>query len=52
MLHSSLKAIGSLQAPLEGWMNDRHNVIRFLLARFLLMTLMVLAFASLYLTRQ
>ncbi len=37
---------------LEAWMNDRRNVIRFLLARILLMTAMVLAFSFFFLTRQ
>lgn len=45
-------AFGALPAPLEAWMNDRRNVIRFLLARSLLMTAMVLAFHYLYLSRQ
>lgn len=37
---------------LEAWMNDKRNEIRFLLARLLLMTAMVVAFSFLYLTQQ
>jgi hypothetical protein len=33
---------------LDAWMNERRNVIRFLLARVLLMTAMVLAFSVLH----
>ncbi|WP_216904373.1 hypothetical protein [Synechococcus sp. CCY 9618] len=52
MLHPSLRALGALQAPLDAWMNDRRNVIRFLLVRFSLMTVMVLAFGFFYLSRK
>ncbi len=42
----SIRAFGWL----ETWMNNKRNVIRFLLVRFLLMTGMVLAFSVLYLS--
>jgi hypothetical protein len=42
----SIRAFGWLEA----WMNNKRNVIRFLLVRFLLMTGMVLAFSVLYLS--
>ena len=35
---------------LEAWMNNKQNVFRFLLVRFLLMASMVLAFSVLYLS--
>jgi hypothetical protein len=43
----TLQAFGTLEA----WMNDRRNVIRFLLVRVLLMAAMVLAFSFFYLTQ-
>lgn len=43
-LPSALKPFGWLDA----WMSERKNVIRFLLARLLLMTAMVLAFCVLH----
>lgn len=43
----TIKAFGTREA----WMNDRRNVIRFLLARVLLMTAMVLVFSFFYLTQ-
>jgi hypothetical protein len=36
---------------LEEWMNDKRNVIRFLLVRLLMMTAMVVAFSFLYLSQ-
>ncbi|WP_216918648.1 hypothetical protein [Synechococcus sp. CCAP 1479/9] len=47
-LFPTLQASGTLEA----WMSDKRNVIRFLLARILLMTAMVLAFSFFFLTRQ
>jgi hypothetical protein len=47
MFLPSIKAFGSLEA----WMNDKRNVIRFLLVRLLLMTAMVVAFSFLYLSQ-
>ncbi|WP_159819061.1 hypothetical protein [Cyanobium sp. Copco_Reservoir_LC18] len=47
MFLPATKAYGTLEA----WMNDKRNVIRFLLARVLLMTVMVLAFSYFYLTQ-
>jgi hypothetical protein len=47
MFPPSIKAFGSLEA----WMNDKQNVIRFLLVRILLMTGMVVAFSFLYLSQ-
>ena len=35
---------------LEAWMNNKRNVLRFLLVRFLVMAAMVLAFSVLYLS--
>ena len=52
MLQTPFRAIASLQAHLDAWMNDSRNVSRFLLVRFLLMAGMVLAFGSLYLSRK
>jgi hypothetical protein len=43
----TLKAFGTVEA----WINDRRNVIRFLLGRVLLMTAMVLAFSFFYLSQ-
>jgi len=45
------RTIDALQAPLAAWMNDPKKVIRFLLIRFQVMTMMVLAFSYLYLSR-
>jgi hypothetical protein len=46
-LPNALKPFGWLDA----WMSNRKNVIRFLLARVLLMTAMVLAFGVLHLSQ-
>ncbi len=47
MFLSSIKAFGSLEA----WINEKRNVIRFLLARILLMTGMILAFSFFFLSQ-
>jgi hypothetical protein len=47
MFPAAIKTFGSIEA----WMNDKRNVIRFLLARLLLMTAMVLTFSLFYLTQ-